>query len=152
MDMNYGKKYGPDVWLSHGVPLAASQVFKYKSGKFMTNAAGVFNITATGEIPFGWASVGEYTSSAVASAEKVPLNISREAVYEMPVDAAFTEAEGLLLVGDVCDIVTTDNIQMADIGTSTDDILQIVGFDVDAQTVYVRLAVRLGITAEAGVI
>ena len=150
-DINYQKKWGPDV-MSQPVPLAASVAFKYLGGKWMTkNGDGNYALTNNGEIPDGWANVGEFTSNATAAIDFVPLNISHDAVYEMPVDEAITATTAKALMFKTCDIVVNNGIQQADIGASADDVIQIVGFDVDAQTVYVRWAERLGITAYIGV-
>lgn len=151
MDLNYGKKWGPDVFCP-AVPLAAAIDFKYKGGKFMTkDGSNNYDLTDDGEIPVGWADVGEFTSNATEAIDSVAMNISREAVYEMPVDEAITAASAKILMFKTCDIVVNGGIQQADIGASSDDVIQIVGFDVAAQTVYVRLAERLGIVAHTGV-
>lgn len=151
--LNYQKISGPDCFTPDGVPLAASVAFKYLGGKWLSkDGSGNYDLCAATEDPIGWASVGEFTSNSTAAQDKVPLNVSKDAVFEMPSDATFTEAEGKALMFKVCDIVVNGGIQQADIGSSTYDVLQIVGYNVDAQTVYVRKATALGITAHTGVV
>lgn len=151
--MNYQKISGPDCFTPDGVPLAASVAFKYLGGKWLSkDGSGNYKLCVATEDPIGWASVGEFTSNSTAGMDKVPINISKDAMFEMPVDAAFSEAAGKALMFKVCDIVVNGGIQQADIGTSLYDTLQIVGYNVDAQTVYVRKATALGITAHTGVV
>ena len=150
-DLNFQKKWGVAVTIP-AVELASSVAFKYLSGKFMTkDGSNQYKLTDDGEIPEGWADVGEFTSNSTAGRNTVPLNISHECVFEMPVDETFTLAEAIIFMFKTCDIVVNSGIQQADIGASSDDVLLIVGYDVDAQTVFVKLAERTGVTARTGV-
>jgi len=123
------------------VPLAASVAFKNLGGKFMTkDGSGNFalSVATDGQIA-GWADVGEFTSSSTAAAQTVPLIVDLQEMFELPVDATFTEAEGKALFQKTCDLVVNGGIQQADIGSSTYDVVKIVGHNTAAQTVTVMI-------------
>jgi len=140
---DYGQVAGPLVTVK--VPAAASQNFERKSGKFVYSASGYMTIAASGaDELFGWALVGDVTTGTTAGDDELSVNISPDAVYEMPIDTAQTEAQLIALIGKCCDIVTTSNIQYADHDAATDLVLQIVGYryyesGLGGQTLYVRL-------------
>lgn len=139
-DMSYGKKWGSDLAVE--VPLAASQVFKYKSGKFLVkNGDGNYEIADSGDTEIaGWAMInGEFTSNSTAATDKVAMNISLDAVFEIPADATFTAAELKAMRMKTCDLIVASNIQKADIGESNEDVIQIIDGDVDSQTLFVRI-------------
>lgn len=126
------------------VPAAASQAFKNLGGKFVKlDANKRADLADSGDAElFGWADVGEITTDSTAGQDEVLVNISLDAVYRMPADAAVTAA----LVGETCDlIVDSDGIQQADVGESSKDVIQIVAVDAEDianQTVQVRLNPR----------
>ena len=127
------------------VGLTASQIFKRRSGHFvvMNPTTGFVTIAAdSAAIITGWALVGkDWTSSGTAGQDKVTVDTHPLHVWEMPSDAAFTAAALLLLIGDTCDIAVdgTTKIQSVDIGETNQDLLVIVGGDVDEQTLYVHM-------------
>jgi len=139
----YGQIAGPLVTVQ--APAAASQNFELKSGKFVYSSSGYMTIAATGadEI-FGYALIGDKTTGSTNGDDTLTVNISTDAIYELPVDTALTEAELIALVGKACDIVTTSNIQYADHDAGTDNVLMIVGYRYygsasGEQTLYVRM-------------
>lgn len=140
---SYGQIAGPVVTVQ--APAAASQNFELKSGKFVYSASGYMTIAASGadEI-FGYAFIGDKTTGSSAGDDTLTINISTDAIYELPIDAARTEAQLIALVGKACDIVTTSNIQYADYDAGTDNVLMIVGYRYygsasGEQTLYVRM-------------
>ncbi len=128
--------------LIRGVPLAASVVITNKSGKYLTkDGSGNYAISVAGDTQIAGATdAGAGTYSATAAQDRVPLVDSLDAISELPVDAAFTEAEGKELVGKTCDlVVASGNIQQADIGSSTTDVVKIIDYDTDEQTVFTKI-------------
>ena len=122
--------------------LTASQAFKRRSGHFVKLAASRATIAASGDAQiWGWALVGkDWTSSGTAGQDKVTVDTHPFHVWEIPTDAAFTAAELLALIGDHCDlIVSAGGIQQADIGEANEDVIVIIGGDVDEQTLYVHM-------------
>lgn len=135
-----------DVRTMVELPLQASVAFKYLGGKFVTISTSEqvgLSIAADTYI-VGWADVGEFTGSTTAGRDKVAVNIAKDAVYEMPIDAAQTEAQLKAILGKTCDIILTSTIQYADYDAGSDNILQIVGYHYygsgsGEQTLLVRL-------------
>lgn len=132
-----------DVRAPRAFKTASTLAFKNKGGKFVTiNTSGVIALAvATAKAIIGWAEVGEFTCVA---GDLITVNTARDAIYEMPIDAAKTEAELIALMGQCCDIVVTGGIQYADLDASTDDTLQLVGYHyfgsaLGEQTVLVRI-------------
>ena len=121
--------------------LTASQVFKRRSGHFVKIASNRATIAGSGDTQiWGWALVGkDWTSSNVAGQDKVTIDTHPMHVWEIPSDASFTASGLLALIGDTCDLVVNSNIQQADIGESNEDVIVIVGGDVDEQTLYVHM-------------
>lgn len=122
-------------------PCAASVAFKNLSGKFMVkDGSSNYAIADSGDTELaGWAMAGEFTASSTAAKTTVPIVDDFSAIFEIPSDATFTAAELKALVGKTCDLIVASNIQQADIGESTEDVIIIVGGDVDRQTLFVRL-------------
>ena len=116
-----------DVRSPYAYPTASTLAFKNKGGKFVTiNTSGVIALAvATAKAIIGWAEVGEFTCVA---GDKITVNTARDAVYEMPIDAAQSETQLKALLGQCCDIIVTGGIQYADYDASIDDTLQIVGY------------------------
>lgn len=135
--VKYGKVLcGPIQWFG----ITAAQNFEQRSGHFVKLASGLLTIAGSGDTELiGWALIGDVTASSTAGQDKCPVDMSLESVWEIPTDAVFTAAEALAFIGDTCDLITTSNIQMADIGEATEEVIQIIGYNVDRQTVYVRL-------------
>ncbi len=127
--VKYGQIIGPIV--NQEFPLAASQIFKHRGGAIMQlNSSGHVLIAPAGVTDLiGCAVTGEWTSSAVAGEDKIVVNMSLDAVFEMPIDTARTAAELIALVGKFCDIIVTSDIQYADYDAQSDNIIQIVGYN-----------------------
>lgn len=141
---NYGQDN--DVRATIEIPCQASVAFKYNGGKFVTQDSNQrIGLSIAGDTKIiGWAEVGEFTTSSTAGQDKVSVNVAKDAVYEMPIDAAQTEAQLKALIGKTCDIIVTNGVQYADYDASSDDVLQIVGYhyygsDSGEQTLLVRL-------------
>jgi len=120
------------------VPVAASQAFTDDGGKFVkldTNDRA--DIADSGDtVVFGWACVGDFTASATAGRDLIPVDTSRETQYWIPADAAVTRA----MVGNTCDlIVTAADVQQADVGENNEAILWIDDVDITNQMVLVHI-------------
>lgn len=129
--MNAHIKYGHyrGGHASVAVKLAASQVFKQHSGRFVyLDGSGHAVIADDGanEI-FGHAEESERTSSSTAGIELANVNIDPTAIFRMPVGAGTYVAT---MRGKTCDIIKdSNNIQGADLTAADDDVLIIVDGD-----------------------
>jgi hypothetical protein len=123
------------------MPIAASQAFKAKSGRFVTkDASGNYAISVAADTQIaGYVDCGDFTSSSTAAADKLPVIVDLNAIFEIPVDETITATSLKALIGKTCDLVVNSGIQQADIGASATDVIKIVGGDVDEQTVYVMI-------------
>lgn len=142
--LKYGSEFegGP---LPRSQPFAASQIFHEKGGAIVYadgsgNMVGALTATAT---LFGWAILGFspdapgvtgaagsriLTTDSTAGASSFPVKAFCGAdVFWMPPDATPTQA----IVGNACDIIGVNDgtKQLADVGTSSTDVLRIVGQD-----------------------
>lgn len=126
------------------MPIAASQIFRRSDGGafVIMNSSGhleqALSATATiwgyVVIPQAYVSAGTnaafFTSSATAGADRLPCIRAIDAEFLVPADDTATQAQ----VGNLCDIVCVNDGtgQVADIGTSTTDVLKIsrLGTDV----------------------
>lgn len=131
-----------DIRCPYRYPTLSTLAFKNKGGKFVIiDTNGKISLaTATSLYVIGWAEVGEFTCVA---GDLITVNIAKDAVYEMPIDAAKTEAELTALLMSTCDIIVTGGIQYADLDAASYAQLQIVGYAyygsaLGEQTVYVR--------------
>lgn len=132
-----------DVRAPYAYPAAAAIAFKNNGGKFVTiDTNGEITLAVeTAKAIIGWAEVGQFTC---AEHDKITVNTARDAVYEMPIDVAKTEAELSALLGQACDIDVVGGIQYADLNASADVTLQIIGYHyfgsaLGEQTVLVRI-------------
>jgi len=116
-------------------PVGASEVFTDTGAKFVVqDGSGNVDAAATGATElFGHAQCGAFTSQGTDGLDSLPINIAKDAIYRMPADDTVTKD----MVGKVCDLVVTDDVQYADVGTSTHDVLQIVDVDITNQEVLV---------------
>lgn len=148
-------RFGPvqtEYWAKE-MPVAASQMFLPRSAHFIyLDSSGhvTFGATSTDKL-YGWALVpqsfqigstaasnGYWTSSATAGADKVsviPFACNLHIVYRVPT----TPAGGLAVAarcGETCDIVGTNDgtIQYATPGTTSTDVLLVVGIPEDGDT------------------
>jgi hypothetical protein len=145
---NMGPIFRPEGLARIDLPIAASVAFLALGGKFVSKSSttcyklAVAADGGTGVEVVGWCDV-DGTVTAPAAITKFACIIDTSAVFEMPADAAFTETDAIAFLFKTCDISDTNaasaSVQSADIGTSTTDVLIIVGYDVAKQTVYVKL-------------
>ena len=135
-EVKYGYLRGPRVF-ADAWPIAASQAFKNDGGKFVKLATNQVDIADSGDTELqGWAEVGEYTSSATAGADKADVDVSPLSIYRMPADAD----PATTVLGDTCDLIITSDIQYADVGESTEDVIKIINHDSTNDTVDVHMA------------
>ena len=136
---------------------AASLNFENRSGKLVyidaSNQLAIAGATTTNII--GWAIVGDVTTSSTAGDDLVVVNLGKGIIFEMPLNAARTEAQLKALIGETCDIIVTSNIQYANYAASAIDILEIMGYRYygsasGQQTLLCRLY-EPNITAKGGV-
>jgi len=122
------------IWL----PIAASQVFKALSAKCgQVDSNNDFALSAENDTAiFGWAEMGEITSSSTAGADKCAVDISMDAQYWVPADATVTEA----MRGETCDIIVSTNIIKADVGENNQAVFLITEVDTANQYVMVKIA------------
>ena len=124
--------------------LKPAEVFKSKSGKFVApDGTDDFDVAQSGDTMItGWAVVQGTTDGAdgyTVPASTIPTR--KEVITDingrflMPADAAVTEA----IKGLTCDIIVASNIQKADVGESTEDVLIIYDINVALQLVEVGL-------------
>ena len=131
-----------DVRDPRSVLTGAAIAFKNNGGKFVTGVGNSLALAgAASTALLGWAEVSEFTT---ATTDVITVNMAKDAVYEMPIDTAVTEAALQALVGKTCDIIVTSGIQYANHDASAIDILQIVGYGyygsaLGEQTLFVRL-------------
>jgi len=126
-DLKYGQVRGGNVGVP--VPLAASQAFKAKSGRFVyLDGSGHAVLCADGanEI-FGFAEESERTSSATAAAESAKVIIDPTAIFRIPV---LNGTFAITMVGKTCDLIDVGGVQGADLGAADDDVLIVVDGDV----------------------
>src|SRR3990167_2824959 len=129
--LKYGKIKGhslvigrPDT--SGGLTWAASQVIGNQSGKFVYMNAGAITLCldAVAYI-FGWA---EEQANTPASGDVVEggIDVALDAIYRIPVNSG-TFAAGM--IGDLCDISISSNIQGAQLNASVENLLIVVDGD-----------------------
>lgn len=133
-------KYGRVTSLGRPMrlPFAASQIFHRRGAAFVTvDASGYVTAGAAADTAlFGWWEVpgfspgasevsgSIFTTSSTAGTDYqgvVPAVPGEQ--YRVPTDAALTET----MFGQACDIVVSSNQMLADVGTSTTDVLLILG-------------------------
>lgn len=113
-------------------PVTASEVFKAKSGRFVTlnTSTGAVEVADDGDpLLFGWAEIGEKTTVAGDIANVIiAQNCSQ--VFRIPINAGTLTAA---MFGLTCDLARTSSIQGAKLDGSGEDVLTIVGGDVAGQ-------------------
>ena len=124
------------------VPVGASEVFKNGGGKFVwfdtsrrIEVAGSGTNPDVGAFIAGWAITGDITASSTEGSTRLDIDVSTHSVYRIPADAAVLET--MLLKS--CDLITTSNIQKADVGEANEKYLIIVDVDVANQCVLVHM-------------
>lgn len=132
-------------WVSGGksaiaLPMAASQTFADRGGKFVDIASGYGEcMDANSSYIFGWVETAGhdadhatyFTTSSTAGATVLNCIISSDAIFRMPVayySATYTVNYAYTLIGTARDIYldTTSKVQFADLTNSTDDFLIIL--------------------------
>lgn len=134
--IKYGYSRGPRLMV--GFPMAASQTFEARSGKYVYLDSNNDMALLTSGIAhvFGWCDTGPVTTSSTAGYDWLPIDVSVLSAYWIPADATVTEA----MRGDTCDVVVSGDTQQADVGSSSDDIFLILDVDPDNQAVLVKIA------------
>lgn len=147
---NFGVIFRPKGAEVSTLPINASVVFKARGGKFVSKdgagtgyklAVAADGATTLGVI--GWCDVsGDFTVPAAST--KFPVITDCNAIFEMPIGvAAMTEAECIAALFKTSSIVDTNvagtTVQSVRKSTTGTGELIIVGYDVDAQTLYVKL-------------
>ena len=145
-EIRYGHREGPGKGKEY--PVAASQTFYRRGGKFCyldsTGAVTVGNCNAATTI-MGWAETPKdasgytyWTSSSTAKADKVfVIRPTPSDVFEIPCKDTSLSASS---VGLGAALILASGIQQADIAnTASTEMLQVVGFDNDNDTVLVTV-------------
>lgn len=139
-EAKYGYLFGPRLIIK-AWPIAASQVFNDRGGKFVKlDANDRVDIADDGDTQIeGWANAptgggSSFTSSATAGADMAEVDVSELSVYSVPanVDPANTR-------GETCDLVVTSNVQYAQVNASSEDVIVILDLDTDTDLVAVRM-------------
>jgi hypothetical protein len=150
--IKHGYQYG-NRQLVGPVDVGASEVFSNQGGHFVwfdtsrrIEVAGSGNNPDSGAFIFGWAECGAFTASSTEGGSNLMVDVSFSSVYCIPADAAVLAT----MRGKKCDLVTTSNIQYADVGEANEGYLIIVDVDITNQLVYVHMnPVTVYITAIA---
>lgn len=126
-DLKYGQVRGGNIGVT--VPLAASQAFKARSGRFVyLDGSGHAVLCGDGANElFGHAEESERTSSASAAAESAKVVIDPTAVFRIPV---LNGTFAITMVGKTCDLIDVGGYQGADLAAADDDVLIVVDGDV----------------------
>ena len=126
-DLVYGWVRGGHA--SHPVPIGASEVIKYASGKFVTNdASGRAEIAADGTATlWGHLECEEITTSATEGAEVRNMIVDPSAVFRIPVNSGTYVAT---MLGETCDLSVSSSIQGVQLDASSEDTVRIVAGDV----------------------
>lgn len=148
-------RYGQVEGSGHGreYPVAASQYFHRRGGKFVDIASGNISLCASDSASvFGWvdspkhaAGTDSYLSSSTAGKDKLFVVYDLDAVFEIPYYTTVTTS----LIGDDMGIinmgtagknqsVTATSVQVGKVGSSN-EVLQCVDVDIANQTVFVKV-------------
>jgi hypothetical protein len=112
------------------IPAAASVSLAANGGRFVclvSNRATLASGSNTGGM-FGWTEACNFTTSSTAGNDVLAVNIAKDAIYEIPINATQTETELKALIGETCDLEVVSGIQYANYDASSDDTIQIVGY------------------------
>ncbi len=106
------------------VAMAAGQVIKAKSGRFvyMNAGAATLNADGVGSI-YGFLTCHEHTPNV---GDKFGCDTDLNGIFRIPINSG-TYAAGM--IGDTCDISISSNIQGAQLDASVENTLTIVGGD-----------------------
>jgi hypothetical protein len=114
------------------VGMGASEVISAWSGKFVKNdGSGRAEIAGDGDTELmGWVELPAQTCSSTESGTKGILYNSFEDVFRIPIaydDSTYTVNYSESLMGETCDLVVVSDVQMANLTTSAEDTIVIVG-------------------------
>ena len=125
--MIYGWVRGGHV--SQPTPIGASEVFSNASGKFVTNdASGRAEVAADGTATlWGHMECEAFTASATEGADVRNMIVDPSAVFRIPVNSG---TYAITMLGEVCDLSVSSNIQGAQLDASSEDTVRIVGGEV----------------------
>ena len=149
--LRYGQVSGPENAIQE-YEASASIVFSNVSGRFVALDASqqlIIGVAATTELLGAVVQGGAYTGPTTAGRIVLPVNLSVDAVYLLPIAvssiaASRTETQLKALIGKTCDVIVASDIQYAAVDLSTRDVIQIVdyvvwGTGIGDQAVMVRL-------------
>lgn len=156
--MGQDTRYGPIKGESNAVfveaPITASEVFRAKSGRFVTNNAGNMEVADDGDtLLAGWMEIGEGTTVTGQKGALIPAN-GCNVVFRIPINAGTYVAS---MLGRTCDLVRSTvggvtNIQGAKLDASGEDNLLIVGGDLDGNAWVDVMIYQAKITGLTGVV
>ena len=123
--LKYGRVNKPGAGANlQTVAMVASQIVKAASGRFVFMVAGAATLCiSTSASIFGFLNTHEHTPTV---GDKIGCDTDLTGVFRIPVNSG-TYAVGM--VGDLCDLSISSNIQGAALDASTHDLLVIVGGD-----------------------
>jgi hypothetical protein len=127
--VSYGQAFGGRLVVP--IPVAASQSFRAEGGRFVhKNLIGNAVIQSSNvDNVLGWAETsGTWSSSATAGANIIAINISDDAVFEMPIVSAITESTCKGLIGKLTDLEVISDIQYVNCDASSTRTIQIIGY------------------------
>lgn len=129
-DLKAMKIKGPGV----GIPcsMGASEVITAWSGKFVKNdGSGRMEIAGDGNAELaGWVELPAQTCSSTEGATKGVLYNNPCDVFRLPLrydNSTYDRNYSDALFGETCDLVVISNVQYANLSTSTEDVIIIVG-------------------------
>jgi hypothetical protein len=141
---NYGAINRPEGASRIELPIKASVAFKALGGKFVSkDGTDDFKLAVAADTEImAWCDVnGDVTTPAAIT--KYSCLDDLDYIYVLPAGATFTEAEAIALLYKTCDLKDTNtagtSVQSVNQAASSTDVIVIVGYDVDAQTFYVKI-------------
>ena len=128
--IKYGAIKNEDSAVKIPFPLAASEVIKAKSGRFVTLNAGNLEVADDGDtLLIGWAEFPEGTTASGDIATFLPAWGALGVVFRIPVNAGTFVAA---MRGKTCDLARSSSIQGAKLDASGEDNLIIVDGDLES--------------------
>lgn len=128
--LRYGPIKGEESCVKVPNLITASEVIKAKSGRFVTRntTTGAVEIADAGEtILAGWIEAPEGTSVSGDYGNLIPAN-NCGVIFRVPIITGTLTAA---MFGKTCDLVRSSNIQGVDLTASGEDVLLIVGGDLE---------------------
>ena len=121
----YGQRQGHGHTIFN-FPVGASEVFKKKGGAFVTiDGSGRVEIAVAGDVDIiGHALFNEdFTASATEGASTVPVDLSFDSVYEVPINTGTWNDN---MRGEMCDLSVVADVQGVDLTASGEDVIQLI--------------------------